>query len=173
MERLFNLAYEKLDVQITTRSGNLSMRCIFFLPLFSDNAIEICNYSMVMVSHAITIEKFIQKSCNKSKYPITDFHTASNPQIDADVEKANEARRNRIDSLFHQAREKIIPLVQANNTWSFFCLARLFSVWNKEEECKEWLSKSKDEFRRATKWQLLYFENVKNSQWYIELKSSL
>jgi len=53
-----------------------------------------------------------------------------------------------------------------------FCLARWYSVANKEDDCREWLTKfqERDKYlHKATKSQMAYFENVKNTDWFKNL----
>jgi len=102
--------------------------------------IEQCNYAMTLVSHAIKREKI-----GKSK--------------------------EEVSSLYKQAKEKLSKLLSENDPWSMFCLSRVYAAKHKPEKCRSYLSRciAKGYLRKATKWQLLYFDNVKNFEWFKEM----
>jgi len=104
---------------------------------------------MVLVSHALKKEKI-----EKKKFKIVSIFCLTE-----------------MATMFEEAQEKLSKLAAKENTWSFFCLARLYAAWRKEKECEEWLMKCQQEnfLKKATSWQLLYFENVKDQPWFIQL----
>jgi hypothetical protein len=91
---------------------------------------------MVMASHAITIEKFILKRKNLNPMKITSFHTVNNQPFDDESDETIKTSKQRIQQMFKDAKKKLEPLVLCNNTWSYFCMARLYAVWRKEEKCR-------------------------------------
>jgi len=111
-----------------------------------DNSIEVCNWAMTVVSHAVTREKMMKRK--------------------------NYMDEQRIKPLFKKAKEILNPLVKNNDHWSFFCMARMYAASRKELKCKHWLDLCKMEWeaflKKATRWQLAYFENVKQCSWYQE-----
>jgi len=50
-------------------------------------------------------------------------------------------------------------------------MSRMYAAIGKPDKCREWLSKCQQEnyLQRATRWQLSYFENVYNMEWFQQM----
>ena len=64
-----------------------------------------------------------------------------------------------IKPLIKQAKLRLKPLLDAEDSWSYFCLSRLYAALRKEEKCKKFLLKCSDkgnEFYMIILFQLKY-----------------
>lgn len=138
-ENFFALAYARFE------------RAIAMHP--EDANTEVCNWAMTLASHALKRERVAQAHARAGT-----LSTLSPP-----------GRTPR--ELIREAKRKLAPLVERQDGWAYFCLARIYAVARREHKSREWLVRcvEKGYVRRATKWQLDYFANVRHAPWYTDL----
>lgn len=114
---------------------------------------EVCNWAMTLASHALKRERVAQAHSRAG--------TVSSLNPPGPTPK----------QLIREAKRKLAPLLERQDGWAFFCLARIYAVARREEKSRDWLLKcvEKGYMRRATKWQLDYFANVRTAPWYTQL----
>jgi tetratricopeptide (TPR) repeat protein len=119
-----------------------------------DCSIEKCNWAMVLASQAIR-----QRELAEQKKSFSDFVQRS------------------IQALFEQAKSIIQPLVEKQDKWAYFCMARVCACVGDqfhEDECQRYLIACQDQhfLQKASIWQMTYFDLVKDRDWFKQLKLS-